>query len=138
MVERRRKEREKRRLDEEAAAAAQAAMQALQPMSPTTELLNDVAQTTPATETASPRPQDDDDDEPHRRPTRASRSCWASKFASELVCDECRHQSVTHEQFVCVCLPLRRSQGEPPPRRVSVRVERPSRTKVQGRPLNLY
>ena len=49
MVERRRKEREKRRLDEEAAAAANAAMRALQPMSPTTELLNDVAPTTPAT-----------------------------------------------------------------------------------------
>ena len=45
-------------------AAANAAMRALQPMSPTTELLNDVqAPVTPATETASPRPQEDDEDD---------------------------------------------------------------------------
>ena len=126
MVERRRKERERRRLDEEAAAAANAAMRALQPMSPTTELLNDVqAPVTPATETASPRPQDDDDeDDAPPPPDSRIEELLGGKFASELVCDECRHQSVTHEPFVCVSLPLRRSQGEPPPRRVSVRVDR--------------
>ena len=76
MVERRRKEREKRRLDEEAAAAAQAAMRALQPMSPTTELLHDVAP--PHRRRRPPRPALSQRTRTtrHRRPTRASKSYW--------------------------------------------------------------
>ena len=77
MVERRRKEREKRRLDEEAAAAAQAAMRALQPMSPTTELLHDVAPHHAGDgDRFSALTSDDDDDEQPPPPTRASKSCW--------------------------------------------------------------
>ena len=107
MVERRRKERETRRLDEEAAAAAwprcghsnrcrlpRNSMTSLPPRRRRRRRVPGLSQRTRTTR--------------HRRPTRIEE--LLGKFASELVCDECRHQSVTHELFVCV-IPLRSLKG---------------------------
>ncbi|KAH8073313.1 hypothetical protein JL720_10903 [Aureococcus anophagefferens] len=56
---------------------------------------------------------------PHEGP-RASRLLGAPSGAR---CQRCDHSSTTHESFVCVSLPLRRSAGAPPPRRMAVRLE---------------
>jgi len=116
-LERRWQAREAQRLDMEAAAAAAAAA-VLAPASPVAELL---APQTPGTATASPRSEEEEAAVPAH--TRVE-ELLGGKFASELICDECSHRSVTHEPFVCVSLPLRKALGAPPPRRVSVRIER--------------
>ncbi|EGB12158.1 hypothetical protein AURANDRAFT_52390 [Aureococcus anophagefferens] len=89
----RREERRARRDARDAAAAAAAAMR--------DEALRDAA---------ARRAADGDAD---------ADDLLGGRFVSELRCPRCDHSSTTHESFVCVSLPLRRSAGAPPPRRMA-------------------
>jgi len=60
---------------------------------------------------------------PHEGPASRVEELLGGRFVSELRCPRCDHSSTTHESFVCVSLPLRRSAGAPPPRRMAVRLE---------------